>query len=157
MPLVGEHVTRLLARHYETLDDLMATSIEDLEAIHEIGPEVAHAIVTFFGAEWNREVIGAMREAGLTLENPLYSGSEEAQPLKGLTFVFTGELERWTRDEVKRYVERLGGRATSSVSGETDYVVAGPGAGQKLDQARQRDVAVLDEEAFKELVEDRQP
>lgn len=155
VPLVGEHVTRVLARHYETLDDVMAASTEDLEAIHEIGPEVARAIVTFFGAERNRQVIGAMREAGLTLENPLYAGTEKAQPLDGLTFVFTGELERWTRDEVKRYVERLGGRATSSVSGETDYVVAGPGAGQKRDEARQRDVPVLDEEAFEALVEDR--
>jgi DNA ligase (NAD+) len=103
----------------------MAASAEDLEGIHEIGPEVARAIVTFFGAKRNRQVSGAMREAGLTLENPLYAGTEKAQPLDGLTFVFTGELERWTRDEVKRYVERLGGRATSSVSGETDYVVAG--------------------------------
>jgi DNA ligase (NAD+) len=73
-----------------------------------------------------------------------------------LTFVFTGELERWTRDEVKRYVERLGGRATSSVSGETDYVVAGPGAGQKLDEARERGVPVMDEEAFEAFVADRQ-
>ena len=155
VPLVGEHVTRVLVRRYRTLDDLMAASQEELESIHEIGPQVAHNIVTFFEAEQNRRVIQEMREAGLELENPMFAGSGEAQPLAGLTFVFTGELERWTRDEVKRYVERLGGRATSGVSGETDYVVAGPGAGQKLEQARERDVPVLDEDEFVALVNDR--
>jgi len=153
VPLVGEHVTRVLARRYRTLDDLMAASQEELESIHEIGPQVAHSIVAFFEAEQNRRVIQEMREAGLELENPMFAGAEEAQPLAGLTFVFTGELERWTRDEVKRYVERLGGRATSGVSGETDYVVAGPGAGQKREQARERDVPVLDKDEFVQLVE----
>jgi len=155
VPLVGEHVTRVLAHRYETLDELMAASQEELESIHEIGPQAAHSIVAFFGAEQNRRVIQEMREAGLRLENPIFAGGEEEreQPLAGLTFVFTGELERWTRDEAKRYVERLGGRATSGVSGETDYVVAGPGAGSKLDQARERDAPVLEEEEFVQLVE----
>jgi DNA ligase (NAD+) len=72
-----------------------------------------------------------------------------------LTFVFTGELERWTRDEVERYLEQLGGRATSAVSGETDYVVAGTGAGQKLDEAHERDVPVMDEKEFVAFVRDR--
>jgi DNA ligase (NAD+) len=155
VPLVGEHATRVLARQYETLDDLMTASGEELESIHEIGPELARSIVTFFGARQNRRVIEEMREAGLSLENPMFAG-KGAQPLAGLTFVFTGELERWTRDEVERYVERLGGRATSSVSGETDYVVAGPGAGQKLDEAHARGVPVMDEEEFEAFVEDRQ-
>jgi DNA ligase (NAD+) len=89
----------------------------------------------------------------LTLSNPLHNAEKDERPLEGLTFVFTGTLDRWTRDEVQRYVERLGGRATSSVSGETDYVVAGPGAGSKLDEAPQRDLPVMDEEAFVEFVE----
>ncbi len=159
VPLVGQHVTRVLARRYETLDDLMAASKNELESIHEIGPQVAHSIVTFFDAQRNRRVIQEIREAGLTLENPMFSGAEGegedgGQPLSGLTFVFTGELERWTRDEVKRYVERLGGRATSAVSGETDYVVAGPGAGSKLEEARERDVPVMDEEEFVAFVQE---
>lgn len=86
-----------------------------------------------------------MREAGLTLTNPLYSEGHNERPLDGLTFVFTGQLDRWTRDEVTRLTERLGGRATSGVSGETDYVVAGAGAGSKLDEAKQRNIRVLDE------------
>jgi len=158
VPLVGEHVTRVLACRYETLDDLMAASQEALESIHEIGPQVARSIVTFFGSQWNRRVVQEIRDAGLALKNPTFVGAEEEQrgsspALSGLTFVFTGELERWTRDEVKRYVERLGGRATSAVSSETDYVVAGLGAGSKLDEARERDVPVMDEEEFVAFVQ----
>jgi DNA ligase (NAD+) len=101
VPLVGEHVTRVLARRYERLDDLMAASQEELESIHDIGPEVARSIAAFFDSEQNQRVIQEIREAGLTLENPMFASVEETQPLAGLTFVFTGELECWTRDEVK--------------------------------------------------------
>jgi DNA ligase (NAD+) len=153
IPLAGEHIVRVLAEQYGTLDDLMAASQEELEAIDEIGPEVARNLVTFFEEEENRQVVNEIREAGLTLANPY--AEERERPLAGLTFVFTGELDRWTRDEVQRYVERLGGRATSSVSGQTDYVVAGPSAGSKLDEAQARDVPVLDEEEFVELVDEQ--
>ncbi len=122
------------------------------QAIGDIGPEVAHSIVAFFDEPANQEVIAAIRAAGLTLTNP-YRESE--QPLEGLTFVFTGQLEEWTRDEVQRLVGRLGGRATSSVSGATGYVVAGPGAGQKRDDAEAHGVPVLDEAAFKALLDER--
>ena len=155
IPLVGQHVSQILARSFRTLDDLVEANQEELEAIDDIGPEVARGIVTFFENEQNQQVIGDISDAGLTLSNPLHRPGEEEAPLDGLTFVFTGSLERWTRDEVQRYVERLGGRATSSVSGETDYVVAGPGAGSKLDEAQERDVPVMDEEAFVSFVEER--
>lgn len=153
IPLVGEHVARLLADHYTGLDDLMVVDQEDLSGIEGIGPEIAQSVFTFFGEDANRQVIHEMREAGLQLSNPY---AEKGQrPLKGLTFVFTGTLERWTRDEVKRHVEQLGGRATSSVSGETDYVVAGPGSGSKLDEAHQRDVPVMEEDDFVEFIDER--
>jgi DNA ligase (NAD+) len=150
--LVGEHIARLLAERYETLDDVMAASREELEAIDEIGPEVARSLVAFFEAEENRQVVDEIRAAGLTLSNPY--AEEREQPLAGLTCVFTGELERWTREEVQRYVERMGGRATSSVSGQTDYVIAGPGAGSKLDEAQARGIPVLNEREFVALVEE---
>jgi DNA ligase (NAD+) len=155
VPQVGMHMAGVLAQHYETLDALMAASEEELRAIDEIGPATAHSVVAFFDEPQNRRDIQAIRDAGLTLRNPAYRAADEERPLEGLTFVFTGTLERWTRDEVKRYVERLGGRATSSVSGATDYVVAGPGAGSKLDAAHERDVPVMDEEAFVAFVEER--
>jgi DNA ligase (NAD+) len=150
IPLVGEHVARVLAQNYYSLDDLMAASNQELQEIHEIGPEVAQSIETFFSGEKNQDTISRIREAGLSLENPL--AEQGSAPLEGLTFVFTGSLDRWTRDEVKRKVEELGGKATSSVSGETDYVVAGPGAGSKLDGAKEHDVPVMDEGEFIEFL-----
>jgi len=114
---------------------------------------VARSIATFFSEERNYETIARIREAGLRLKNPF--AKREQEPLEGLTFVFTGSLNRWTRDEVKRMVERLGGRATSSVSGETDYVVAGPGAGSKLEEAEEHDVPVMDEQDFVEFLEEK--
>jgi DNA ligase (NAD+) len=151
IPLAGEHLARVLARHYPELDDLMAASREELQSINEVGPELAESIVTFFEQEENQQVIQAIRASGLELTNPLVGDQQE--PLAGLKFVFTGELDRWTREEVEGYVERLGGRATSSVSSQTDYVVAGPGAGSKLDEARKKDIPVLDEQEFIKFVQ----
>ena len=152
IPLVGSATARQLAGHFSTLDALMETSEDELRAIEDVGPAVARSVEAFFADADNRAGIDAMREAGLSLSNP-YAQAE--RPLDGLTVVFTGQLDRWTRDEVQRLVEQHGGRATSSVSGETDYVVAGPGAGQKRDAADEHDVPVLDEEAFVELLEER--
>lgn len=154
IPLVGQHVAQLLAQSYETFDSLMKAPAEELETIDGIGPEVARGVVTYFANEQNRMMVDEIWDAGLTLQNPLYSGGSGKRPLEGMTFVFTGKLEHWARDEVKRHVRRLGGRATSSVSGETDYVVAGPGAGSKLDEARSQDIPVIDEEAFVDLLEE---
>lgn len=153
IPLVGSHTARVLASQFETLGDLQEASRAELESVREIGPEVARSVKTFFEQEENRRVLAELQKAGLTLENP--DAGEEEGPLAGLIFVFTGSLERWTRDEVQRLVERSGGRATSSVSGETDYLVAGSGPGSKLDEARARDVPVLDEEEFIQLLERR--
>jgi DNA ligase (NAD+) len=150
IPQVGMHMARVLARHYRTLDDLMAATKQELETLHDIGPIVARDVVRFFAEERNQRLINEIRDAGITLSNPM--AEEGAQPLDGLTFVFTGELDRWTRDEVKQFVAQHGGKATSSVSGETDYVVAGPGAGSKLDEAEAHNVPVLDEDTFLDLL-----
>jgi DNA ligase (NAD+) len=146
IPLVGAHLARVLAEHYRTLDDLAAADETELQDIGEIGPGVAQSVVAFFDDARNREVIDAILDAGLQISNPY--GEMENQPLAGVTFVFTGELERWTRDEVERLVERHGGRATSSVSGVTDFVVAGPGAGSKLNEAQEQNIQVMDESEF---------
>lgn len=153
IPHVGKHMSRVLAGNYPTLEDLREADREELTRIHEVGPEVASAVVKFFRNEENLKDIERIQEAGLDLENPY--GGEDSQPLGGLTFVFTGNLETWSRDEVQDLVERLGGRATSSVSGNTDYVVAGPGAGSKLDNAREHDIPVLDENEFKTFLEQK--
>jgi DNA ligase (NAD+) len=155
IPLVGEHVTGLLAAEFARLEDLAAASVDNLVAIREIGPEVARSVTSFFDEERNRNAIERLRELGLRLENPAYAGGRDERPLEGLKFVFTGSLERWTRDEAEQLVAAHGGRATSSVSGETDYVVAGPGAGSKLNRARKTGVAVLSEEEFRTLLREK--
>jgi DNA ligase (NAD+) len=150
---VGEHIAQVLAAHFDELDQLMAADEQALVSIDEIGPEIARSVASFFNEERNRQMIRRIREAGLRLSNPYTE--EQPQPLDGLTLVFTGELERWTRDEVQRLVEGLGARATSSVSGETDYVITGPGAGSKLNEAERRGVPTMDEEAFVDFLSDR--
>ncbi len=155
IPQVGEHLARVLAQHFETLDDLMDVDDEKLLSIEESGPEVARDVVSFFSEDRNLAMIAAIREAGLRLENPDVQAGD--RPLEGLTFVFTGSLDHWTRDEVRRLVERLGGRATTSVSGQTDFVVAGPGAGTKLDEARDDEIPVMDEAAFIDFLQEHAP
>ncbi|MFB6232264.1 MAG: NAD-dependent DNA ligase LigA [Salinibacter sp.] len=152
IPLVGSATARLLAQNFASLDELMEATEDQLRAIEEIGPEVAHSIVTFFEDDANRAVIGEIQDAGLTLNNPYV---EDEAPLEGLTFVFTGSLDDWTRSEVQRFVEQNGARATSSVSGNTDYVVAGPGAGSKREDAEDRGVPVLNEDDFHDLLRER--
>jgi DNA ligase (NAD+) len=152
IPLVGSATARLLAQNFSSLDDLMDADEETLTGIPDIGPEVAHSIVAFFEDDDNRAVIDEIRDASLTLTNP-YAADEA--PLDGLTFVFTGSLDDWTRSEVQRFVEQHGANATSSVSGNTDYVVAGPGAGSKRADAEDLGVPVLDEDTFHELLRER--
>jgi DNA ligase (NAD+) len=153
IPLVGEHLVRLLTRHFASIDDLMRASDEEIRGIEEIGPAAASSIVTFFADEENRRTIEEMREAGLELPNPDRGG--EDGPLKDLSIVFTGRLERWSRSEAESLVESLGGKSPSNVSDTTDYVVAGQDAGSKLDEARERDVPVMDEGEFARFLRER--
>ncbi len=149
IPLIGEHLARVLAKEYKTIDDLMHTTQESLEEIEEIGPKVARNVIEFVSQEENRKTIRRLLEQGINLDNPLYT---EKNPLEGKKFVFTGRLDSWTRAEVKRLVEKHGGRAVSSVSGETDYVVAGENPGSKLDQAREYGTTIFSESEFKDFL-----
>lgn len=155
---VGEHLAQVLARRFDSLDDLAGASENDLTAIDEIGPEVAASIRKFFDQSQNRKVIGRLKDAGVSMESaerPSEGPDVGGRSLEGLTFVFTGELESLTRTEAKRLVERAGGRATSSVSGRTDYVVVGSSPGSKYDDAKKLGVKTLSEDEFKKLIEDR--
>jgi DNA ligase (NAD+) len=142
----------VLAEHFTSLDAVMAADRETFEKVHEIGPEIASSLESFFKEEHNRQVIRRLRAHGLAIEDVPQAG-RGARPLAGKTFVFTGGLERLSRDEASRRVERLGGRAASSVSKQTDYVVAGADAGSKLNQARKLGVKILTEEEFEALIE----
>lgn len=158
---VGTHVARVLAREFGSLQALMAADTARLESVHEIGPEVASQVAAFFERAENRDLIRRLLDHGVAPEWPpegaAEAGGVTAAPgrghadLSGRTFVFTGELKSLTRDEARRLVESLGGRAAGSVSGKTDYVVAGPGAGGKLQKARDLGVPILDEEGFRQM------
>jgi DNA ligase (NAD+) len=146
---VGERVARTLASHFETLDSLMEAELDELTAVHEIGPIVARSVYDFFHRPENRALIEELRAVGIRPEKPERAGSGGA--FEGRTFVFTGTLTSMTRGEARQIVEARGGRAASSVSARTDYVVAGEKAGSKLDQAREHGVEILAEEDFRRM------
>ncbi len=149
---VGEHVARLVAREFGTLEAIREASVDQLKETDGVGPEIAQSICEFFDDEDNQQVIDHLLGVGVDVE-PMDDG-EESTALEGQTFVFTGALEGYTRSDAQEEVERRGGRATSSVSGNTDYLIAGDNPGSKLDDARERDVTILDEEGFEQLLAD---
>ncbi|MDZ7758927.1 MAG: NAD-dependent DNA ligase LigA [Desulfovermiculus sp.] len=152
IPHVGEHLAQVLAANFPDLRGLSQASEEKLQAIYEIGPEVAKSVRSFFSNPQNQAVLDKLLQAKITLDNPLFTPTVQEKSLQGKTFVFTGTLDQWTREEAKAMVEDRGGRVTNTVTGKTDYVVAGPGAGSKLNQARTKGVEILDEEGFAKIV-----
>ncbi len=117
----------------------------------EIGPEIAISVERFFDQDQNIQTIERLRGAGVQIREE--ETSKQETPLSGKTFVFTGELDNYKRSEAKQAVENKGGRATSNVSGETDFVVAGKRPGSKLEEAEERGVTIIDEDQFREMVE----
>jgi DNA ligase (NAD+) len=146
---VGERTAQLLAAHFGSMDALIAASAEELEAVNEVGPRVAQAIVEFFAEEKNRSLVDKLREAGLTFTA---EKKVTTSTLEGLTFVLTGTLPTMTREEAKELIESAGGKVSGSVSKKTSYVVAGEEAGSKLDKANSLGVKVLDEAGLLELL-----
>jgi DNA ligase (NAD+) len=149
---VGERAARLLARHFRSLEAIASATVEEIDAIYEIGPVVARSVADWFAEEANRELVRRLAEAGV---NTAEAGEAPvSQAFQGKTFVLTGGLQTMTRAEAKAAIEARGGRVTSSVSKKTDYVVFGEDPGSKLDQARELKVACLDEEGFRKLLND---
>jgi DNA ligase (NAD+) len=149
---VGEHTAKLLASAFGSVANLEKATEEELLSIREIGPQVAGSITTFFRNRSNIEVIERMFAAGV---RPSVEEKKVGGRFTGKTFVFTGALSRFSRDEAKRFVEDEGGHAAGSVSKKTDYVVAGEEAGSKLEKARQLGVTVLSEEEFLKMMEEK--
>lgn len=141
---VGETTARNLARHFGTLDRLMAADVEELEAVPDVGPIMARHIQSFFRQAHNREEIEALIGLGVHWPAEVADSTEEL-PLAGQTWVVTGKLETASRDQVKAELQALGARVAGSVSAQTDCLIAGPGAGSKLKRAEELGVAVIDE------------
>jgi DNA ligase (NAD+) len=146
---VGERTAQFLAEHFGSMEELEKASAEELQEVDEVGPRIAESIAEFFSIAANRKLVGRLREAGLTLTG---HKKQRGTKLAGKTFVLTGTLAHFTRDEAKKMIEDAGGKVTGSVSKKTDYVVAGSDAGSKLDKAKDLGVAVIDEQGMEKLL-----
>lgn len=146
---VGERTAAAIAQRFGSIELLKTATVEEIAMVPDVGPVVAASIVTFFSLSQNEEVLRKLKAAGI---DPKVEARRESAVFSGKTVVFTGALQRMTRDEAQGMVFRLGGNPSSSVSGNTDLVVAGEKAGSKLDKARSLGVPVITEDDFLEMV-----
>jgi len=154
---VGERTAQFLAEHFGSMDDLIAAatlkdeaaSIASLEEVEEVGPRIAESIREFFEEPRNRKLVEDLRKAGLTFKG---KKKQRGTKLAGQTFVLTGTLANYSREEAKKLIEDAGGRVSGSVSKKTDYVVAGVDPGSKLDKARELGVKVIGEREMEGLL-----
>ncbi len=147
---VGEKAARLLAERFETMDRLSEANQEELTEIDEIGPKIGEAVEQFFKTDETDPVLEKLRKAGVNFTEPKLQAASNV--FEGKTFVFSGALNDYTRDQAKALVEERGGQVSSSVSKKTDYLVAGDDPGSKLDKAEKLGVEVIDEAQFNVLV-----
>ena len=147
--MVGERTAQFLAEDFGSMEALKRATVEELQNVNEVGPRIAESIVEFFGVAANRKLIERLREAGLTLTG---KKKQRGTKLAGKTFVLTGTLAHFTRDEAKKMIEDAGGKVTGSVSKKTDYVIAGADAGSKLDKAKDFGVKVVDEKEMEKIL-----
>lgn len=149
---VGQHIAKVLAREFGSLNEILSANRERLQHIREIGPEISDSLVAYFAEPRNRNVITQLQESGVQIAPGMATGDRTISPLAGKTFVFTGGLDRFTRTDAQEAVEMAGARLASSVSKKTSYVVVGRDPGSKLEQARALGVTILTEEEFASLI-----
>jgi DNA ligase (NAD+) len=147
---VGDSTAHLLAEHFGSIDKLKVASEEELQQVEGIGPVVARSIHSFFKDKNNINIITKLRKLGVAFPEAKHRAT--AGPLTGKTFVLTGTLKGFSRTEAQKLIENLGGKVTSSVSKNTDFVMVGADPGSKLDKARKLGVKTIDEAAFKKLL-----
>jgi len=143
---IGEHTAEVLASHFGSLESLGAASVEQLEAVHEIGGTTAESIAAWFKEPRSQKMLEKLERAGV--RPPAHSGIPQTDQFAGKTFVFTGALLQLKRDEAETMVKQRGGRASGSVSKQTSYVIAGESAGSKLAKAQELGVPILTEDEF---------
>jgi DNA ligase (NAD+) len=148
---VGTRVAAVLAEHYGSMTAIAEASVEELSEVLEIGPVIAQSVFDFLHSPGGKTAIDELQELGVTMTGPKRA-KKATGVLEGKTLVVTGTLEKYSRDEIQELIVQHGGRASSSVSKKTDYVVAGENAGTKLDKAQQLGVPVLNEAEFEKLI-----
>ncbi len=149
---VGARVAAVLAEHFTCIEQLQAATIEQLAEIHEIGEIIARSVYEFFHGPHGQHAVQQLQAAGVVMQSNARAEPDSSQTLAGKTLVVTGTLSRYTRDQIHALIQQHGGRAASSVSKKTDFVVAGENAGSKLDKARQLNVPVITEDDFDQIV-----
>lgn len=147
---VGERSARTLAQNFKTMDALAKAGEEALMTIDEVGPVMAKSIVHFFETPQNRAMLAELREAGVQMKSSVELKRHPA--FDGKTFVVTGSLVQFTRDEIERTITELGGKASSSVSAKTDFLIVGEEPGSKFDKAKQLGVRILNEDELKKML-----
>ena len=151
IPHVGSKTAKLLSMHYETLDNLMNASIEELTNIRDVGEIIAKSLTEYFSDEHNKEIINKLKEIGI---NTKYLGEkiEIKEEFQGKTFVLTGSLEIFTREEAQEKIESFGGKTSSSVSKKTSAVIVGKNPGSKYTKAQELGIPIWTEEEFNEKI-----
>ena len=149
---VGQHIAKILAREFASLEEIMLADQERFQHIREIGPEISECLATYWSEPRNRDAIVQLQKSGVRVAPGLAAGDRKKSPLAGKTFVFTGGLDYFSRDDAQQAVETMGGRVSSSVSKKTSYIVAGRDPGSKLEQARTLGVTILTEQEFASLI-----
>jgi DNA ligase (NAD+) len=149
---VGERLAQTLAAHFRGIDMLAAAGVEELTAVEDVGPVVAESIAFFFKQPENRDLLRKLKTAGLNFAAKKGEAKGD-QPLAGKTFVLTGGLDRFSRDEAKDAIEHRGGTVTDSVSKKTTYLVVGKEPGSKLAKAQKLGITILNEKEFSKLIE----
>ena len=147
---VGTKAAKVLARKFKTLDNLANASFETLSEINDMGPIVANSIVEFFSQEQTKDLTQRLKNYGVNMEN--ISEENKDNRFEGFTFVLTGSLESFTRDEATDIIEKFGGKVSGSVSKKTSYVLAGEDAGSKLTKAQSLGITIISEEEFKNMI-----
>lgn len=151
IPHIGEKASKLLAKEFLTMDNLMNTTVDELIQINEFGSIMAQSVVSFFAEPHNKEFIEKLRNAGVSLEDDA-AESQTDKRFDGMTFVLTGTLSQFKRSEAAEIIESFGGKTSSSVSKKTTYVLAGEEAGSKLEKANKLGVTVITEDEFNDMI-----
>ena len=149
---VGQHIAKVLAREFGSLEKIMSADPERFQQIREIGPEISESLAVYWSEPRNREVIAQLQESGVQIAPGMATGDRMKSLLAGKIFVFTGGLDHFTRNNAQQVVEEAGARVSSSLSKKTSYLVVGREPGSKLDQARTLGVTTLTEQEFAALI-----
>jgi len=150
---VGETVAKKLARHFHSLEAIKRASLEELVAVDEIGQRIAESVVDFFEREANVALVDRLANAGLQFSIPEDQLADQTDKLGGNSFLISGVFERHSRDELKELIEKNGGKNTGSVSGKTNFLLAGEGMGpSKREKAEKLGVQIISESEFEAMI-----